>query len=69
MSECVCDFPVRLQGPAEATACVDVGESLRMCAGLLGRVQVAVVGWWLVGSGAQNGQTGAWDSRMDGLNS
>lgn len=63
MSKCVCDFSVRLQGPTEAMASVNVGESLTEDACR------AAVGRWLAGSGAQNGQTGAWGTRMGGLSS
>lgn len=41
MSKCACDFSVRLQGPAEAMAGVDVGESLTVdvcVGGLLGKL-------------------------------
>lgn len=62
MSKCVCDFSVRLQGLTEAMTGVDVGESLTVDGGAAG-------GRPLAGSGPQNGQTGTWDSSMDGLNS
>lgn len=46
MSKCACDFSVRLQGPAEAMAGVDVGGSLTVdvcVGGLLGKLWVG--GW------------------------
>lgn len=50
MSKCVCDFSVKLQGPAEAMAGVDVGESLTVDVGWGGLLGKLWVGGWQVRS-------------------
>lgn len=59
MSERVCDFSVRLQGPAEAVASVWMWMTCdcdRVCVqGCWVGVRGATLGGWLAGSGAQNG--------------